>query len=121
MFDLNLDERKLNRDFINKINFRHYCFIDQDTGQARTNSGFDFLISANNKVIFIEGKKNNKGLSEYQKLTAVKVEKSHSKYFVLRFKVEFADNVCLHDTEQFFKVEGLENILIFLKGCLYAT
>jgi len=119
MFDLEKPERTLNKDFIDKINFRHFNFVDQDTGTVRTESGFDFLLAANNKAVFIEGKKNNRKLSTYQKNTALRVEKSKGLYFVLRYKAGFMDNVCLMDHEEFFKVEGTENILRHLKSCLY--
>lgn len=118
-----LSERARVNDFVKGINFRCYTFIDQDTGTIRTKSGWDFLISANGKSIFIEAKLGMKKLKPYQELTQMEVLKSGGVYGVLRFDKKFRDGMKLFLSGELENVnpEGRSEIYWWLKFYLTAA
>lgn len=63
-----------------------YIHIDRDSGSERhTSSGWDFQMSRQGLVMYIEAKMENKPLTSWQKFTRAEVEAAGSPYKVVRF------------------------------------
>lgn len=66
-----------------------YIYIDRDSGAMRhTSSGWDFLISQGERVVFVEAKTVSGVLSDWQKLVAAELERAQSVYCVLKFSAD---------------------------------
>jgi hypothetical protein len=94
----NKSERELVRKYVKRF-VNCYVFVDSDSPARLHKSGFDFLVSHNGKVSFFEAKQIVKRggafvdsdfnfmalLSDYQKLTRLKIVRSECEYFILLF------------------------------------
>lgn len=86
-------ERSLVRRFIDDLQRATpaYIFIDQDSQARYTKSGFDFLVSAGGRAIFVEAKVATddrealRKLSPFQRATLARVLASRGTYVVLVF------------------------------------
>jgi len=62
-----------------------YCFVDQDTGNMRIKTGWDFLISKNNRSLFIEAKTDKNKLTDYQDLQKSLITFTGNTYLQINF------------------------------------
>lgn len=71
---------------IQKNSPRVYIYIDRDAGSIRhTSSGFDFILAADNTVVFCEAKESKGKLSDWQEFVKAQITAARVKYYVVRF------------------------------------
>lgn len=71
--------------FLNKYCKQYTIFKDQDTGEMRAKSPFDFSLARNAKVIYIEAKWSHGRLTQYQKLFMFECIRTKTPWGLLRW------------------------------------
>lgn len=107
-------ERKNVNHFLKTYCKDYTIFKDQDTGEVRTKSPFDFVLSRNARLIYIEAKWSNAPMSDFQKAFMYDCIRTRSPWGLLRWK---NNRMILnwHIGTESGTLEGLENILVFIE------